>query len=63
MANSRALIPRKLMDDAAAISVTHDRVIEVEGNGFKLCVTPATGEAYLAKNDDLDDLIAKGEGF
>ena len=63
MSGRRALIPRKLIDDAAQTSVAHNSVVEIERDGFKLRVTPAKGAAHLAAQSDLDDRIAKGEGF
>ena len=64
MSGRRALIPRKVMDDAAAVSVATNSIIEVEGKGFRMRITPARGMEHLNRNsDDLDERIARGEGF
>ena len=63
MAGRKALIPRKVMDDAASVAVARNSIVEVEGPGFKLRITPAKGIAHLMQNEDLDDRIANGAGF
>ena len=57
MAGRKALIPRKRMDDAAAVSVATNSIVEIEGKGFKMRISPAKGLEHLARNDDLDDRL------
>lgn len=57
MTARRTLIPRKVMDDAAAVSVATNSIVEVEGAGFRLRITPAKGAAMLGRDNDLDDRI------
>ncbi|WP_299309843.1 hypothetical protein [uncultured Croceicoccus sp.] len=57
MAGRKALIPRKIMDHAASVSVATNSIIEIEGAGFKMRITPAKGLEHLAGNDDLDNRL------
>lgn len=57
MAGRKALIPKDDLNRMATVCASKGVVIEGEYRGFRFTMTPAKGEAMLARNDDLDDRL------
>ncbi len=63
MAGRKALIPKDDLNRMAIVCAAQNVVIEAEYGGLRFTMSPAKADGFLARNDDLDDRIANGEGF